>query len=243
MNNTSADAPRSAAGPGGTGSPDPRVHSRENLRAASGPASGRSSGRPSRGSSGRRRWTSADLSLIAVFAALTAVFSVLPGVPLGAGVPITLQTLAVMLTGMLLGPWRGAAAVGLFLLAGLAGLPVFSGFSGGLGVLAGPSVGYLLSFPVAAAVAGLLSGLVLRRPRRARAVLLFAAALATSFIVVHPAGIAGLMLNAHLSFPAALAADMAFWPGDVIKNVFASVVAVSVFKAFPSMATPGRGSR
>ncbi|MCC9204775.1 biotin transporter BioY [Arthrobacter sp. zg-Y769] len=222
MKNTSADAPRPARGTGGSGSTGTGNGAR--LRA-------------------RRRWTSADLSLIAVFAALTAVFSILPGVPLGAGVPITLQTLAVMLTGMLLGPGRGAAAVGLFLLAGLAGLPVFSGFRGGPGVLAGPSAGYLLSFPVAAAVVGLLAGLVLRRTRRDRTVLLFAAALATSFAVVHPAGIAGLMLNGHLSFPAALAVDMAFWPGDVIKNLLAAVVAVSVFKAFPSMASPVRRSR
>ncbi|MCQ1953424.1 biotin transporter BioY [Arthrobacter sp. zg-Y238] len=230
MNNTSADAPRPLSG---TGSGPHGSHGS--------PGSHWSPGSP--GAPSRSRWTSADLSLIAVFAALTAVFSILPGVPLGAGVPITLQTLAVMLTGMLLGSGRGAAAVGLFLAAGLAGLPVFSGFRGGLGVLAGPSAGYLLSFPVAAAVVGLLSGLVLRRVRRGRTVLLFAAGLATSFAVVHPAGIAGLMLNGHLSFPAALAADMAFWPGDVLKNLFAAAVAVSVFKAFPRMAVRDRGAR
>ena len=213
MNNTSANVPRPVSGSGTPGSP---------------------------GAASSSRWTSADLSLIAVFAALTAVFSILPGVPLGAGVPITLQTLAVMLTGMLLGPARGTAAVGLFLVAGLAGLPVFSGFRSGPGVLAGPSAGYLLSFPVAAAVVGLLAGLVLRRVRRGRMVLLFAAGLATSFAVVHPAGIAGLMLNGHLSFPAALAADMAFWPGDVVKNLLAAAIAVSVFKAFPRMAVPRR---
>lgn len=191
----------------------------------------------------RRGWTAGDLSLIAVFAALTAVFSILPGIPLGAGVPITLQTLAVILTGILLGPGRGGAAVGLFLLAGLAGLPVFSGFRGGLGVLAGPSAGYLLSFPVAAFVAGLLAGVVLRRARRARFVFLFAAGLVTSFLVVHPAGIAGLMINADLPFPAALAADMAFWPGDVVKNLLAGAVAVSVFKAFPRLVPVSRWQR
>lgn len=190
-----------------------------------------------------RTWTATDLSLIAVFAALTAVFSLLPGLPLGAGVPLTLQTLAVMLTGIILGPVRGAAAVGLFLLAGLAGLPVFSGFRGGLGVLAAPSAGYLLSFPLAAGVAGLLAGVVLRRFRRARFVWLFAVAMATSFLVVHPAGITGLMMNAHLGFGPALAADMAFWPGDVLKNLLAAAVAVSVFKAFPRMAAPGRRKR
>lgn len=191
------------------------------------------------GRASRTRWTSADLSLIAVFAALVAAFSLLPGIPLGAGVPITLQTLAVMITGIILGPTRGAAAVGLFLAAGLAGLPVFSGFSGGLGVLAGPSAGYLLSFLPAAFVVGLLSRLVLRHTRRARYLLLFAAAMATSFLVIHPLGIAGLMLNAKLDFPAALAVDIAFWPGDVLKNLLAAAVGISVLKAFPRL-SPNR---
>ncbi|WAP50365.1 biotin transporter BioY [Arthrobacter sp. ATA002] len=188
----------------------------------------------------RGRWTAADLSLIAVFAALVAAYSLLPGIPLGAGVPITLQTLAVMLAGIILGPGRGAAAVGLFLLAGLAGIPVFSGFTGGLGVLAGPSAGYLLAFVPAAFAVGLLSRLVLRRTRRARLPLLFAAAMGASFITVHPLGITGLMINAKLDFPAALAADMAFWPGDVLKNFLAAVVGVSVFTAFPRLAAKGR---
>lgn len=186
----------------------------------------------------RRGFSAADLSYIAVFAALVAAFSLLPGIPLAAGVPITLQTLAVILTGMVLGPGRGAAAVGLYLVAGLAGLPVFSGFSSGPGVLAGPSAGYLLSFPLAALVAGVLVRCLLRRIRRARFVLLFAAGLGTSFLVIHPLGIAGMMLNAKLSFPAALAADAMFWPGDVLKNLAAAAVAVSVFAAFPRLA-PG----
>lgn len=186
----------------------------------------------------RPRWGAADLSYIAVFAALVAAFSLVPGIPLAAGVPITLQTLAVTLTGMVLGPGRGAAAVGLYLAAGLAGLPVFSGFSSGLGVLARPSAGYLLAFPLAALVVGLLVRVALRRIRRARFALLFAAGLGTSFLVVHPLGIAGLMLNAKMSFGAALAVDMAFWPGDVLKNLAAAAVAVSVFAAFPRL-VPG----
>ena len=254
MDNTPVNAPppgaagAHAAGPGaGQAAAGPTAagaHAAGAPRADSGAAgaSGTSHGQANRATT-RRGWTAADLSLIAVFAALTAVFSILPGIPLGAGVPITLQTLAVILTGILLGPGRGAAAVGLFLLAGLAGLPVFSGFRGGLGVLAGPSAGYLLSFPVAAFVAGLLAGVVLRRARRARFVFLFAAGLATSFLVVHPAGIAGLMINADLPFPAALAADMAFWPGDVVKNLLAGAVAVSVFKAFPRLVPVPRRQR
>ncbi|MBP3043188.1 biotin transporter BioY [Arthrobacter jiangjiafuii] len=192
----------------------------------------------------RSRWTPADLAMIAVFAALIAAFSLLPGVPLGAGVPITLQTFAVMLTGILLGPSRGTAAVGLYLLAGLAGLPVFSGFRSGLGVLAGPSAGYLLAFLPAAFAVGLLARAVLRhapaRRRRARFLLLFAAAMTVSFLVVHPLGIGGMMLNARLDFRAALTADMVFWPGDLLKNLLAAAVAVTVLKAFPRLAAKRR---
>ncbi|MFJ2507940.1 biotin transporter BioY [Arthrobacter citreus] len=191
----------------------------------------------------RRKWGAADLSYVAVFAALIAAFSLLPGIPLAAGVPITLQTLAVILTGMVLGPARGAAAAGLYLAAGFAGLPVFSGFSSGIGVLARPSAGYLVSFPLAALVVGLLVRVVLSRIRRARFAGLFAAGLGTSFLVVHPLGIAGLMLNAGLSFPAALTADVAFWPGDVLKNLAAAAVAVSVFAAFPRLAPQAKPRR
>lgn len=184
----------------------------------------------------RRQWTTTDLSLIAVFAALIAAFALVPAIPIGAvGVPITLQTLAVILTGALLGPGRGAAAVGLYLAVGLAGIPVFSGFSGGLGVLAGPSVGYLLAFPLAAAVAGALARLVLRRVSRARFLFLFLACMAASILIIHPFGVVGLMVNAHLDLGAAVATDLVFWPGDVAKNLLAAGIGLNVSKAFPRL--------
>ncbi len=90
-----------------------------------------------------------------------------------------MQTLAVMLTGLALGPGRAFAAVGLYVLLGLAGLPIFSGGRGGLGVLAGPSAGYILAFPLAAAAVGWLAAVVLRRTTgKVRALALFAAAMA-----------------------------------------------------------------
>ena len=85
----------------------------------------------------RGRWNATDLGLIAVFAALVAASALIAAIPVGGlGVPITLQTLAVMLTGLALGPGRAFAAVGLYLLLGFAGLPIFSGGRSGLGVLA-----------------------------------------------------------------------------------------------------------
>ena len=72
--------------------------------------------------------------------------------------PFTLQVLALILSGLLLGPRYGALAQAVYVLVGAVSVPVFSEFSGGLGVILGPTGGYLLSYPVAAAVAGLASG-------------------------------------------------------------------------------------
>lgn len=183
-------------------------------------------------SAGRQPTT--DLALIAVFAALIAAFSVVPGVPVGP-VPITLQTLAVILSGLVLGPWRGFAATALYLLVGFAGLPVFAGGAGGLGVLAKPSIGYLLSFPLAALLAGVFAQRLAGPSRRARFLWLFLSGFGASVLVIHPAGILGLMLVAQMSLNAAIATDLIFWPGDVVKNLVAAAIAVAVHKAFPAL--------
>ncbi len=71
-------------------------------------------------------------------------------------VPVTLQVLGVLLLGCTLGPWFGAMAVVEYLLLGLLGAPVFSGAGSGPAFLFGPHGGYLLAFPLAAGVSGLL---------------------------------------------------------------------------------------
>lgn len=172
-----------------------------------------------------------DLALIAVFAALTAVLSFV-AIPIGP-VPITLQTLAVILAGIILGPWRGFLAVALWVVVGLAGLPVFAGGTGGLATLAGPTVGYLLSFPFAAALAGLLVPVLHKVfARRAMAVAVFLAGLA-GLALAHAVGIPGMMLTLDMPFKDAFLGDLVFWPGDLAKNVLAVVIALAVFKAFP----------
>ncbi|HCN21541.1 MAG TPA: BioY family transporter, partial [Arthrobacter bacterium] len=148
----------------------------------------------------RNRWNATDLGLIAVFAALVAGSALVPGITANVfGVPITFQTLAVMLTGLMLGPGRGFAAVGLYTLLGLAGLPIFSQGRSGLGILAGPSAGYIIAFPIAAAVVGWLATVVIRRTSSARALWFFAAAMVTSIVFVHTLGVAGIALNTKAS--------------------------------------------
>ena len=80
--------------------------------------------------------------MASIMAALSFIAVPLPISP----VPITLQILGVMLAGLLLGPQLGTMAVCLYLIAGISGLPVFAGGAAGIGVLMGPSGGYLLGF-------------------------------------------------------------------------------------------------
>jgi biotin transport system substrate-specific component len=181
--------------------------------------------------------TGADLALIAVFAALIAVFSLTP-IPAGViGVPITLQTLAVALTGLVLGAWRGFLATLLYVVVGLAGLPVLAGGSAGIGVLAGPTAGYLLSFPFAAAVTGAIASYGLERFDRAKYLWLAGGAIAGAVLVTTPMGIAGLMINAGMTLPAAALVALGFVPLDIVKMLAAAGIALAVHKAFPAILT------
>jgi len=181
----------------------------------------------------RRRFTTTDLALVAVFAALIAAASYTAAIPVGgAGVPITLQTLALILAGLALGPVRGFLAASLYLLLGLVGLPVFAEHSSGAAVFTGPTAGYLYSFPFLAAVAGL--GAVLVGGHRTRALFLFVPAVA-AVLVNHAAGIAGMHLVLDVSWSKAASFDAPFWVGDLVKAAVAAIVAAEVHRAFPGL--------
>lgn len=109
----------------------------------------------------RRRSGARDLALIASFTGLISVLG-LPGAitVFGNAVPLTLQTLGVMLAGSILGPRRAMASVAVFLVLVALGLPLLAGGRGGLAVFAGPSVGYLLGWVLGA---GTIGWLVARR--------------------------------------------------------------------------------
>jgi biotin transport system substrate-specific component len=142
------------------------------------------------------------------------------------------------------GPWRGFLATTLYLVVGFAGLQVFAQGASGLGVFAKMSIGYLLAFPLAALLAGLVAERVLRRNRRPRWFWLFAAALTGSILAVHPLGILGMSINGQLALEKALMADMLYWPGDLIKSAIAAAIAVAVHKAFPTLlARPAAAAR
>lgn len=102
-----------------------------------------------------KRSAAANIALIGAGAAAVALLAQVE-IPMWP-VPITGQTLGVMLVGATLGAWRGAAALLTYLVAGLAGLPVFAGFSGGIASLAQPSFGFIIGFVFAAALVGWLA--------------------------------------------------------------------------------------
>ena len=182
-----------------------------------------------------RRFTTTDLALVAAFAALIAACAYLGGIPVGgAGVSITLQTFGIVLAGCVLGPARGFLAVALYLTLGAVGLPVFSGHSSGLGAFTGISAGYLWSFPFAALLAGLFVRWAARSNGHTRALVVFLCAVPAT-LLNHGAGIAGMKLQADVSWSTAASWDAPFWVGDVLKIAVVALVAAEVHRAFPQL--------
>lgn len=183
--------------------------------------------------------TTTGIALIAAFAALISALAYVGAVPVGgSGVPITLQTVGVMLAGCVLGPIRGFLAVCLYLLLGGIGLPVFAEHSSGWGVFTGISGGYLLAFPLAALVAGFLVKYVAGE-RRTRALVVFFCSIVGSIAVIHPLGIVGMKLHEHVSWATAASWDTPFYLGDVLKTAVVALVAAEVHRAFPALLRRG----
>lgn len=157
-----------------------------------------------RASYGRRALGIAVGALVVAAAAQAAV-----PVPFSP-VPMTLQPLAVLVVGGLLGAAGGAAALATYLALGMLGFPVFAGGAAGVMHLLGPTGGYLLAFPAAAALTGALAG-------QATAVLRVLLACAAGMVLIHAGGIAQLAL---LGGDPAAAFHMGFVPfltGDLLK--------------------------
>jgi biotin transporter BioY len=102
-----------------------------------------------------RRFTSRDLALVAVFCGIVAALGVVPALhPFGQAVPITAQSMGVMVAGALLGARRAGLALLLFVVLVAAGLPLLAGGAGGIGMFVTPRAGFLVGFPVAAFAVG-----------------------------------------------------------------------------------------
>ena len=173
------------------------------------------------------RDSSATLGRVAVFAALIIVLGTVV-VPLPGGVPITGQTLGVMLAGLVLGPRIAPWSIALVLALAAVGLPVLAGGRGGLGVFVGPTVGYMLGWIAGVVVIGLIM-----RTGRFTWWCAAVAALVGGVLVVYAFGIPVQALVTGVRLDLTALSSLVFLPGDLIKVTAATLVVVALRRAYP----------
>lgn len=177
-----------------------------------------------------RRIESADIARVAVMAALIAALGLPGSVTLATGVPITAQTLGVMLAGAILGPSLGALAVGVFLALLAIGLPVLAGGRGGIGVFFGPTGGYLAGFLVGAIFIGLIVHAGGRKPQWWRTGL---AMVLGGIVTIYALGIPVQSVVTRLPLPQTALSSLLFVPGDLIKATIATSITMVLVRAYP----------
>lgn len=187
-------------------------------------------------SSRKNAVSTTDLALIATFAALIAVCTLIGDFTVtGIGVPFTLQMFGIFLAGAALGAKRGALAVLLYLAVGTAGVPIFAEHHGGPSVWVGVTGGYLIAFPIAAFLVGLVASRVARKDPASFTVVVSIAAAIITVAVVGTLGTLGMSLKLDVSLKAAWSYATPFFVADIIKGVFAAIVAAAVHRAFPQL--------
>lgn len=167
--------------------------------------------------------TTKDLTYAAFFAALTGVLAYI-SIPLPfSPVPITGQSLAVMLAGCVLSPLQAALSMVTFLLVGAVGIPVFSGGAAGIGVIAGTKGGYLLGFLVGAVLISLIKG------KKNSFIRFILAAAAGGIVVVYILGVLWLSHVTKMNIIKAISVGaLPFIPGDLLKVVAAGYIGTRI---------------
>lgn len=193
---------------------------------------------PSNGAvSAERPWALSlpDLAQAAVFAALIAALGLAPAINLSAGVPITLQSLGVMMAGAVLGPKKGTLAVVIFMALALANLPILAGGRTGWVSLTSPTGGYFLGFLPGVIIIGLLTAWMMPRYN-------VIAGIVINFIggaiIVYIVGIGYQMVRTDFGLWTLIAGNGPFLIGDTIKAVIAALVAAPVHRGRPGLITP-----
>lgn len=175
-----------------------------------------------------------ELMYVTMFAAIMGVLGIIPPILLAfTPVPITLQSLGVMLSGSVLGarlgPKYAALSQILFLLIVMTGLPLLSGGRGGIGVFFGPSGGYLLGYVAGAYVIGLLS----YRMKNVSLIKVVLINILGGIGVVYLFGIPIQALMMNIGIGKTMILSLAYLPGDLIKIVVASLLTMKLRNYIP----------
>lgn len=170
------------------------------------------------------------LARVAVFAAIIAVLGLPGGFSILGSVPITAQTLGVMLAGAILGPWLGALSVTVLLALVAVGMPLLAGGRGGIGVFVGPSAGYLFGWIAGAIVIGLIVHAGGRKPATWRTLL---GVVVGGILVVYAFGIPVQSLVTRLPLVETALTSLVFVPGDLVKAVLATAIVMTLVRAYP----------
>ncbi len=168
-----------------------------------------------------------ELARVAIFAALIIALGMVT-IPIPGGVPITAQTLGVMLAGAVLGPRLAPLSVLLVLVLAAVGLPVLAGGRGGLGVFVGPTAGYLLGWLLGV----IIIGLIVRSGRTSWWRVALGVAVG-GILVVYVCGVPVTALVLGLDLAPTALASLVFLPGDLLKAAAATALVLALRRAYP----------
>lgn len=169
-----------------------------------------------------------NLVYTALMTAIIAVMGFVPAIPLPfIPVPIVLQNIGIFLAGILLGRKYGTLSVLIFLILILIGAPLLSGGRGGYGVFFGPSVGFLIMYPISTYFIGLFRDRLFNRLDFKWTLLII---LLFGVVLLDLVGAIVMGLVIHMPIAEAVWLSLTFIPGDVIKAIIASFIAVVLMK-------------
>lgn len=179
-----------------------------------------------------------ELVLCALCAALTCILAPI-SIPLSAGVPISLATFTVMLSGVLLGGRLGAVSQLIYVLLAAVGLPVLAGWTGGIGIIAGMTGGYIVGYILLAFLTGLIYKPFSRSTNMGTRLGFMALGMIVGTVALYALGTAWFMIVTGMTLRASLAACvLPFLPGDACKMAAVLIVAppieAAIRRAAPS---------
>jgi len=182
-----------------------------------------------------------DMMFVSLFAAIIGVMAFFPPIMLPViPVPITAQTLGVMLAGGLLGARRGGLSLLLFVALVAVGVPLLAGGRGGLGALLGPGGGYVWAWPIAAFIIGYL---VEKNMTSLNFFKLLLFNIIGAIIIVYAIGVTYLSFISELPWGPTALSSLIFLPGDLIKAIIASAVVLKINQVYPLIERDENGIR